>query len=64
MSEVHIRDVLSVTKEDIQQGKVSTRAMCGEEDPKMNTLTFGDPEGVVKRKVSHPCERCRNRWVA
>jgi hypothetical protein len=29
----------------------------------MNTLAFGDPAAVIKRKVKHPCERCRNLWL-
>jgi hypothetical protein len=63
MSEVHIRDVLAVTKQEMKDGKVSTTTMCGEQDPEMNRLCFGDAKEVMQRKMRYPCERCRNKWV-
>lgn len=64
MGEAHIRDVLAISKEDYKEGKVSTKSMCGLDDPQMNQLTFGTPEAIVKRQLKYVCEKCRNRWVS
>lgn len=63
MGQVHIRDMLAISPQEHRSGKVSTKTMCGLDDPKMNTLTFGDPKAVVYRKVEHVCQKCRSRWV-
>lgn len=62
--ECHIRDILATSRTDFKEGKVSSRTLCGLEDPKMNTLTYGDPEMVAKRKVKHPCKQCIEFWVS
>lgn len=64
MGEVHIRDMMNISKQDYKSGKVSTRTMCGLDDPQMNTLTFGDPDAVVHREVKYGCQKCRNRWIS
>lgn len=43
MGYAHIRDVLSITKDELKDGKVSTRSLCGEDDPQMNRLEFATP---------------------
>lgn len=63
MSVVHIRDLMVATKEQLKNyGTVPNITLCGLHDPKMNTLTFGEPGHVLRRQVDHPCERCINRW--
>ena len=63
MGYAHIRDVMSISKEQFKDGKVSTRTLCGLEDPKMNTLEFATPEGVFHKKMKNYCEKCRNIWT-
>lgn len=60
---VHIRDLMVTDKKSLKEtGIVPNVTMCGETDPNMNRLTFGDPAHVLQRKVENPCERCINRW--
>lgn len=59
----HIRDFLAVTRDEMQAGKVSTTAICGERDPDMNKLEFADFKYVIKKKMNNYCEKCRNKWL-
>jgi hypothetical protein len=60
---VHIRDLMVVEKKELKEtGVVPNVTMCGENDPQMNRLTFGDPAHVLQRKVVNPCERCIAKW--
>lgn len=63
MGYAHIRDVLSISKEQLKDGKVSTRTLCGLEDPDMNKLEFATPDAVFHKKLKNYCEQCRNVWL-
>ena len=59
----HIRDLMAVTKKQLkEEGTVPNITLCGEDDPEMNRLTFGDPSAVLQRKVENPCEKCIAKW--
>lgn len=62
MSKNHIRDFLAINGHEYTAGQVSTTAMCGETDPDMNKLAFGDPAAILKKEIPF-CEKCRNKWV-
>ncbi len=60
---VHIRDLMVATLENLRKnGEVPNVTLCGEADPNMNRLTFGDPDAVLRRKIKNSCERCINAW--
>lgn len=58
----HIRDILETSKKDMAEGIVTTKTMCGLEDPKMNTLSYGDPLSVLKRVMKNACDICIKKW--
>lgn len=60
----HIRDFLEMTPEDLKEGRVTGKTLCGLDDPAHNRLTFANADSVFNRSIKGYCEKCRNRWVA
>ena len=60
----HIRDFLLMTPEDLKEGRVTGKTMCGLDDPNHNKLTFANAESVANRSIRNYCEKCRNKWIA
>ena len=64
MSEyAHIRDWLSMTPEDLKNGVVTGKTLCGEEDPHHNKFTFAIPEAVVEMQMKNYCPKCRKAFL-
>jgi len=62
-NKVHIRDLMVASKSALKDtGTVPNVTMCGQQDPNMNKLAFGDYRAILKGKVKNPCERCINKW--
>lgn len=60
---VHIRDWMSMSSEDLKEGKVTGRTLCGENDETHSKLTFAVPEVVSEMQVKSYCQKCRKAWL-
>lgn len=56
----HIRDIMSTNKDDLKKGLVTTKTLCGLDDPSMRKLCYIDPGSLKYAK--NPCERCSRIW--
>ena len=59
----HIRDFLSISKDEMKGGKIPTKTLCGLDDPEMKKLTYGDPDSVAKGKIVNSCFKCKSIWT-
>jgi hypothetical protein len=52
-----------MSPEDMKNGVITGKTLCGEDDPEHSRLTFAIPDAVVDMKMKNYCPKCRKAFL-